>query len=135
QRTAIWIGVAVGFAIEVARKALRASRRWQRFVAERRAGRVTDFVLDAVLLPSPYALSFGGFVNLHTSLWFGAGGVVASVFDTLKARARRGDAPGDAAELPADMSSSSLVGGGLIAGDALAALGLGVAGLLATLAR
>ena len=33
-------------------------------------------------------------------------------------------------DLPADMSSTSLVGGGLIAGDALAALGLGVAGLL-----
>jgi len=32
------------------------------------------------------------------------------------------------------MSSSSLFGGGLIAGDALAALGLGVVGLLATLA-
>jgi hypothetical protein len=31
------------------------------------------------------------------------------------------------------MSTTSLVGGGLIAGDALAALGLGVAGLLATL--
>ena len=34
--------------------------------------------------------------------------------------------------LPADMSGSSLFGGGLIAGDALAALGLGIAGLLAT---
>jgi hypothetical protein len=30
------------------------------------------------------------------------------------------------------MSTASLVGGGLIAGDALAALGLGIAGLLAT---
>jgi hypothetical protein len=33
-----------------------------------------------------------------------------------------------------DMSTTSLIGGGLIAGDALAALGLGVAGLLATVA-
>jgi hypothetical protein len=31
------------------------------------------------------------------------------------------------------MSTTSLVGGGLIAGDALAALGLGIAGLLGTL--
>jgi hypothetical protein len=31
------------------------------------------------------------------------------------------------------MSTTSLVGGGLFAGDALAALGLGIAGLLATL--
>jgi hypothetical protein len=30
------------------------------------------------------------------------------------------------------MSTTSLLGGGLIAGDALAALGLGIAGLLAT---
>jgi hypothetical protein len=30
------------------------------------------------------------------------------------------------------MSTASLVGGGLIAGDALAALGLGLVGLLAT---
>ena len=30
------------------------------------------------------------------------------------------------------MSTTSLVGGGLIAGDSLAALGLGIAGLLAT---
>jgi hypothetical protein len=35
-------------------------------------------------------------------------------------------------ELPQDMSATSLFGGGLIAGDALAALALGVAGLLAT---
>jgi hypothetical protein len=32
------------------------------------------------------------------------------------------------------MSTTSLVGGGLIAGDSLAALGLGIAGLVATLA-
>jgi hypothetical protein len=134
QRTAIWIGVAVGFAIELARKLLRASAAYRAFVARGRAGRVTDFVLDAALLPSPYALSFGGFVNLHTSLWFGAGGVLAGLVDAWKRRPARGDAPGDAVELPSDMSASSLFGGGLIAGDALAALGLGVFGLLYTLA-
>jgi F0F1-type ATP synthase membrane subunit c/vacuolar-type H+-ATPase subunit K len=31
--------------------------------------------------------------------------------------------------MPPDMSGTSLLGGGLIAGDALAALGLGIAGL------
>ena len=31
------------------------------------------------------------------------------------------------------MSTTSLIGGGLIAGDALAALGLGIAGLLSTI--
>ncbi|MDB5953930.1 OPT/YSL family transporter [Ramlibacter sp.] len=107
QRTAILVGVAIGFAIEAARKILKPRAFW----------------LDAVVLPSPYALSFGGFVNLPTSCWFGAGGVVASLLErrTQKDRA-----------LPEDMSGTSLFGGGLIAGDALAALGLGIAGLLTT---
>lgn len=42
---------------------------------------------------------------------------------------KRKDKP---AALPEDMSTASLVGGGLIAGDALAALGLGLDGLVAT---
>jgi uncharacterized oligopeptide transporter (OPT) family protein len=107
QRTAIGVGIALGLAIEVLRKIVRPR----------------SFVLDAILLPSPYALSFGGFVNLPTSLWLAGGGVVGSA---LSART-----PGKA-DLPQDMSASSLFGGGLIAGDALAALGIGVAGLLAT---
>jgi hypothetical protein len=37
--------------------------------------------------------------------------------------------PGDDGELPSDMTSTSLFGGGLIAGDALAALGLGLIAL------
>ncbi|HJV61690.1 MAG TPA: OPT/YSL family transporter [Albitalea sp.] len=129
QRTAIWIGVGVGLVIELLRKLIHASPRYQRFARSGRAGFVTDFVLDAAVLPSPYALSFGGFVNLHTSLWFGAGGVASSFIDTVSRRRGRGDA----GDLPSDMSSSSLFGGGLIAGDALAALGLGIAGLLGTL--
>jgi uncharacterized oligopeptide transporter (OPT) family protein len=107
QRTAIVVGIALGLAIEVLRKIVRPR----------------SFVVDAVLLPSPYALSFGGFVNLPTSLWLAAGGVVGSALSTR--------APKDG-DLPEDMSASSLFGGGLIAGDALAALGIGVAGLLAT---
>jgi uncharacterized oligopeptide transporter (OPT) family protein len=133
QRTAIWIGVGIGFAVELLRKCIFRAARYKRFVASGRPGRVTDFVLDALVIPSPYAMSFGGFVNLHTSLWLGIGGVVGSVTDWTRKRLRR-DAPGDAAELPPDMSATSLVGGGLIAGDALAALGLGVVGLLSTLA-
>ncbi len=107
QRTAILVGVAIGFAIELARKWVRPRR----------------FIVDAVLLPSPYALSFGGFVNLPTSLWLGAGGVVASLIEA-RAPKRRDD-------VPEDMSGTSLFGGGLIAGDALAALGIGITGLLA----
>lgn len=106
QRTAIVVGIAIGLAIELARKVVKPR----------------SFIADAVLLPSPYALSFGGFVNLPTSLWFGGGGVVAGL---IEARAPKRK------DLPEDMSGTSLFGGGLIAGDALAALGLGVAGLLA----
>jgi uncharacterized oligopeptide transporter (OPT) family protein len=128
QRTAIWLGVAIGFAMQLARRLIKANARYRQFVAGGRGGFATDFLLDAVVLPSPYASSFGGFVNLHTSLWFGAGGILSSVVNSLprKQPAANGDA------LPEDMSTTSLVGGGFIAGDSLAALGLGIAGLLGT---
>jgi uncharacterized oligopeptide transporter (OPT) family protein len=106
QRTAIGMGIAVGLAIEVLRKWVRPR----------------SFVLDAIVLPSPYALSFGGFVSLPTSLWFAAGGVAGSLWSA-RVPARR--------DVPEDMRGASLFGGGLIAGDALAALGIGVASLLA----
>ncbi|SCK25846.1 Uncharacterized membrane protein, oligopeptide transporter (OPT) family [Variovorax sp. HW608] len=108
QRTAIGIGVAAGAVIELLRKWLRPR----------------SFVLDAIVLPSPYALSFGGFVNLPTSLWLGAGGVAGSLLGARTPRRK---------DLPQDMGSASLFGGGLIAGDALAAVGIGIASLVAAL--
>jgi hypothetical protein len=128
QRTAIWIGVGTGLLIELVRKLWFASERWQRY-KETRAGGAVDFVLDSTVLSSPYALSFGSFVNLATSLWLGAGGVIASLVDARAAREKKRGVPGDAGELPSDMTSTSLFGGGLIAGDALAALGLGLIAL------
>lgn len=125
QTTAIVVGVFFGVVVEGARKLIKRSPRYRAFVASGRTGFATDFCLDAFFLPSPYAFSFGGFVNLPTSLWFGAGGVASSLFNTLAQR------PREDADLPSDMSTTSLVGGGLIAGDALAALGLGVVGLWA----
>ena len=131
QRTAIWVGVAIGLVTQLLRQWIKASQRYQRWIATSRAGFATDFALDAALLPSPYASSFGGFVNLPTSAWFAAGGVFASVVDTFAKR--KGDEAGNGkAALPSDMSTTSLAGGGLIAGDALAALGLGLVGLAAT---
>jgi uncharacterized oligopeptide transporter (OPT) family protein len=127
QRTAIWVGVAIGFATELLRKIIKSRDGYQKFVKVSKVGFSTDFMLDAVVLPSPYASSFGGFVNLPTSAWFAAGGVFASFVNSLP---KDKDKP---AALPEDMSTTSLVGGGLIAGDALAALSLGIAGLLATL--
>jgi hypothetical protein len=124
------VGIAVGLVIEALRKLIRMHAGYQRLVAGDRPGRALGFVVDAIVLPSPYALSFGGFVNLPTSLWFGAGGVVASLLDV---RSSSRPATGSAA-LPPDMSGTSLFGGGLISGDALAALALGAVGLLAALA-
>ena len=127
QRTAIWVGVAIGFVTEVLRKVIKSRAGYKRFVGSGKVGFTTDFLLDAVVLPSPYASSFGGFLNLPTSTWFAAGGALSSFVNSLPRRKTQ------APVLPSDMSTTSLVGGGLIAGDALAALGLGIAGLLATL--
>ena len=128
QTQAILIGLLIGFVTELLRKTIKANKGYQRFAAGSKAGFATDFMLDAVVLPSPYASSFGGFVNLHTSMWFAAGGVISSAINTLAPKPKPGEN-----ELPSDMSSTSLVGGGLIAGDALAALGLGLAGMAAVL--
>jgi len=131
QRTAIGVGVAIGLALEVLRKLVKSSRAYGRLASGGRRALMLDFLIDAVFLPSPYALSFGGFVNLPTSLWFGAGGVAASLLD---AGSCSKSAPTEKA-LPADMSGTSLFGGGLIAGDALAALGMGTVGLIGILRR
>src|SRR5215471_11125951 len=129
QRTAIWVGLGLGFATEIIRKLIKSRIAYQRFVKSGRVGFSTDFMLDAVVLPSPYASSFGLFLNLATSAWFAAGGVVGSLMSAWPKK--KDDAEG---ALPADMSTASLVGGGLIAGDAIAALSVGLIGLLATLA-
>jgi hypothetical protein len=110
--------------------------------------------MDAVLLSSPYASSFGGFVDLPVSLWFGAGGILTSVWNTLGAKGTashaapsaenvsaevKGDSPKAQAtqeaeaELPSDMSTTSLLGGGLIAGESLYFLIVGIIGLVALL--
>ncbi len=88
------------------------------------------------------------------SLWFGAGGILTSVWNTLGARGTpshaapsehnvSAEAKGDVhkmqstketeTELPSDMSTTSLLGGGLIAGESLYFLVVGVIGLLALL--
>jgi uncharacterized oligopeptide transporter (OPT) family protein len=134
QRAAIVIGVALGLAVQVARKLLFASAPYQRFKRSGKAGGATDFVIDAVLLPSPYAYSFGTFLSLATSAWFALGGVIASASNWLAEGARGPAARRSDDTVADDMSTTSLIGGGLIAGDALAALGLGIVGLLATVA-
>ncbi|HVV16855.1 MAG TPA: OPT/YSL family transporter [Polyangia bacterium] len=131
QLHALWLGFGIGFGTEVARKLLRASAAYGRFVESGRAGFAVGWVVDAVLLSSPYASSTGGFLDLATSAWFAAGSVLSS----LLARPARAKTPPEehADELPADMSTSSLIGGGLIAGESLYTLGAGIAALLALL--
>jgi uncharacterized oligopeptide transporter (OPT) family protein len=136
QRHAIVLGIAIGLTVQIVRKVLFASAAWRRFKASGRLGGASDFVVDAVLLPSPYAYSFGTFLSIATSAWFAIGGVIASVANWIGERGAAPKRGGDASDevVVDDMSTTSLIGGGLIAGDALAALGLGVAGLLATVA-
>jgi uncharacterized oligopeptide transporter (OPT) family protein len=133
--TALWIGVGIGFGTELLRKVIKARPGYRAFVAGGRTGFTVDFLLDAVVLPSPYASSFGGFVEVATSLWFGGGGVLGSLLGTAGASRKKNapdkDLAGEA--LPEDMSTVSLIGGGLIAGDSLAALGFGIAILLSKL--
>ena len=131
QRTAIWVGVAIGFVVQAIRGKLFSSLAYQRWRTSSSGAKAGDFVIDAVLLPSPYAYSFGTFFGVATSVWLAAGGVISSAAEWINER--RGRRPEDEG-LPSDMSAVSLIGGGLIAGDALAALGLGVVGLMGTLA-
>jgi hypothetical protein len=130
QRTAIYVGILIGFLVQGIRRLVKSNPGYQRFAGRSRVGFAIDFLFDAVVLPSPYAYSFGGFVNLITSTYIAAGGVLGSFMNSLpKPKAKPGQP-----ELPDDMSTASLLGGGLIAGDALAALGLGIFGLLSTMA-
>jgi hypothetical protein len=129
QRTAIVVGMAVGFATELARKLIAASQRYRQYIKSGAVGQAIDFTVFGVLLPSPYASSFGGFVNLPTSAWFAAGSVISEITEWLLKRVHKGTR----GALPSDMSITSLVGGGFIAGDAIAALSIGIYGLLSTL--
>ena len=129
---ALRLGIVLGLLIDITRKLIKRIPGYRQAVKTSRGGRAADFILDAVVLPSPYASSFGGFVELPTVLWWTAGGVGASVYDLVQAKlANRRPQPADG-QLPSDMSTMSLVGGGLIAGDSLAALSVGLYGLLKT---
>jgi uncharacterized oligopeptide transporter (OPT) family protein len=130
---ALQLGIVLGLLIDIARKLIKRMPGYQQALKGSRGMKAWDFLLDAVLLPSPYASSFGGFVEMPTVLWWTAGGVGASVFDAAKARLARNRPQAAEGELPPDMSTMSLVGGGLIAGDSLAALSVGLYGLLKTL--
>jgi len=128
--TGLKLGIGIGLFIEITRKFIKSRRSYAPFAQNSRLGRVTDFLLDAVLLPSPYASALGGFVELPPVLWWTAGGVGASLFEAIQGKLAARRPNSGQGELPADMSTMSLAGGGLIAGDSLAALALGVYGMM-----
>jgi uncharacterized oligopeptide transporter (OPT) family protein len=133
---ALWLGIGAGVVIGIVRRIVKTSPRYQAFVKGSRAGRTTDFAFDAVIMPSPYASSFGGFVELPTVLWWTLGGLIPGPYEIVSRRiaARRPpDLKSDGTAVPEDMGTMSLVGGGMIAGDSLAALSVGVVGLVSQL--
>jgi uncharacterized oligopeptide transporter (OPT) family protein len=129
---ALELGILIGLGIEVLRRLIKKLPGYKNFATKSFVGKASDFLLDAVLLPNPYASSFGGFVELNAVLWWTAGGIGSSLFEVLQSKLASSKQGSDKAGLPADMSTMSLVGGGLIAGDSLAALSLGIYGLLRT---
>ena len=130
--TALKLGIVLGLLIDITRKLIKRIPSYKQFVQNSFAGKTTDFLLDAVILPSPYASSFGGFVELPAVLWWTAGGIIGSLYEVAQKKLASAKKVAEG-ELPADMSTMSLVGGGLIAGDSLAALTVGIIGLLKTL--
>jgi hypothetical protein len=130
---ALRFGILLGLAIEIVRKLVKHNLRYKEFTKGSRTGRATDFVFDAVLVPSPYASSFGGFVELRPVFWWVGGGLLPGLYDSIRSRLNNRNGKPAETGVPEDMSTISLVGGGLIAGDSLAALSVGIFGLLKTL--
>lgn len=127
---ALGIGLCIGVVTTVVRKILQANQPYRAYVKSSRTGFVVGFCVDTFLLPSPYASSFGGFVELMVTFWFALGGVMSSFYNTMQERKSKEVKELKKGYLPEDMSTTSLVGGGLIAGEALFALCVGVLGLV-----
>jgi uncharacterized oligopeptide transporter (OPT) family protein len=123
QKTALALGLGIGVFIAVTRQALAVSDRYQRFIKAGTAGFVVGWLVDAVVLASPYASSTGGFLDLTVSAWFAGGSLLTWFLSRPPAAA----SPDDKVEIPADMSTASLIGGGMIAGESLYYLGAGLA--------
>jgi hypothetical protein len=131
QLHALWLGLGIGFGIEVTRKLLARAVGYRRFIASGPLGFAVGWLVDAVVLGSPYASSTGGFLDLGTCAWFASGSLLNAALSPRRAPAQPAAVEGDA--LPEDMSTPSLLGGGLIAGESLYTLGAGIAALLALL--
>jgi uncharacterized oligopeptide transporter (OPT) family protein len=123
---ALGIGLGFGIVTEVLRKFLHKNAAYRRFVDKGgKVGFAFGWVMDSILLSSPYALSFGGFVELPVTAWFAAGGCLTSIVNTIADRLPKKKDE----DIPEDMSTMSLIGGGLVAGESIYALAVGVWGL------
>jgi uncharacterized oligopeptide transporter (OPT) family protein len=129
QVTALELGFGIGFGTEVLRKLVRRWGAYGRFVGSGAIGFAVGWIVDAIILSSPYASSTGGFLEISTAAWFAAGSVLSSFLSPRQAPATAPEEKGDA--LPEDMSTPSLIGGGLIAGESLYTLVAAIAALLA----
>jgi len=139
QVWALLIGLFYGVGIQVLRKLWKGNHAYKAYLEgllkskdpmKRRLGLSLDLGIDAFILSSPYAFSFGGFVDVPTVLWFAVGGVLCSSINFAAQRSLK-----EGEEMPEEIGTTFLVGGGLIAGDALFALFTGLYGLLGLLAK
>jgi uncharacterized oligopeptide transporter (OPT) family protein len=122
------LGLGIGFVTEVLRKLLRRWAAYRTFVASGAVGFSVGWLLDAVILPSPYASSTGGFLDFSTAFWFAFGSVLTSLFSRRRTRPAHEPPP---ESLPEDMSTPSLIGGGLIAGESIYILAAALVALAA----
>ncbi len=75
-----------------------------------------DFLLDTVVVPSPAAMAFGGFLPLTYVIWYTLGGA----FSALHAWVHAGEE--GAAEEASGVDAPSLFGGGILVGGGLGSL-------------
>ncbi len=128
QMQALALGLAFGFIVALLRRVLRKPDEAGRPRFSR--NRAVDFTLDAIILPTPFASSFGAFFTFPPTAWFGLGGVLGSVWNTAAEKHRASQ--GDAKRVPEDMTDPSLLGGGLIAGETLAYVVIGLTSMAGT---
>ena len=89
--TALKLGIAIGLFMDLARKLIKRMPSYKEFATKSGFGKTVDFLIDAVLLPSPVRLSFGGFVEIATVYWWTAGGIVGSLYETAEKKVGHSD--------------------------------------------
>ena len=129
---ALRLGIVLGLLIDIARK-LHQTQPPLPAVREDHAGRGALAISCSMpsCCPAPTPRRSAGLWNCPRALVDSGRGRGVAVRPG-PSPAGRAPPAGRNGDLPADMSTMSLVGGGLIAGDSLAALSVGVYGLLKT---